>query len=293
MNASPAAIFEAARPRLLRLAYRMLGERMGAEDVVQEAWLRWQDADHGAIREPDAWLTTAATRLALDALRRARARRETYVGPWLPEPILESEAMTAPDNPAANLELAGDLSIALLHVLERLSPEERAAFILREAFDYDYAAIAETLGKNETACRKLVSRAKAHVKEERPRFAVDRGAHSALIGAFASAVATNDAAALANLLTDDAIVYSDGGGRVLAAINPVHGRDRVTRLLLGLARKLPYAHRARIVAAEVNGEPGCLLYDAERLDTVVALSLREGRIARIFMVRNPEKLTRH
>jgi RNA polymerase sigma-70 factor, ECF subfamily len=181
-------VFEGHRAHLLGLAYRMLGEMAGAEDVVQEAWLRWQRANETEIREPRAWLSTITIRLALDALRAARSRRETYVGPWLPEPLLPDDMRAlAADAPAARAELASDLSLALLHVLERLSPEERAALILHDAFDWNYDEIAAMLEKSEAACRKLVSRARKRVRADRPRYSVSGEKHKALVARFAEA----------------------------------------------------------------------------------------------------------
>ncbi|MBI1239983.1 MAG: sigma-70 family RNA polymerase sigma factor [Alphaproteobacteria bacterium] len=282
MSGDPTDLFERERPRLTALAYRMLGERSLAEDTVQEAWLRWQAVDVATLRSPAAWLTTVTTRLALDALRRAKARRETYVGPWLPEPIAEDAF--APET------LAGDLSIALLHVLERLSPDERAAFILREAFDYDYEEIAAVLGKTEAACRKLVSRAKPRLANAQPRFPVDRAMHVNLLERFAAAAVSQDVAALTSLLKEDVISYNDGGGRVAAALNPIRGRDRVLRLYFGLAGKLAWKNRARLTIGQANGEPALFLYEADRLDSIFAIQVEDGAIAAIFNIRNPEKL---
>ncbi len=230
--------FEAHRGHLLGIAYRMLGEMAAAEDVVQEAWIRWQRNDAEQIRDLRAWLSNVTMRLALDALRSARARREHYVGPWLPEPILPDDvrvlSVEAPDTRA---ELASDLSVALLHVLERLSPEERAAFILHDAFDCDYPEIASTLDKSEVACRKLVSRAREHVRRERPRFSVSEDQHRALLARFAQAAMTQDTATLMQLLAPEAVFYSDGGGRAKAALLPVRSADKVARLIAGLMRK--------------------------------------------------------
>jgi RNA polymerase sigma-70 factor, ECF subfamily len=224
MSDAATDLFEEQRSHLRGLAYRMLGEMGAAEDIVQETWLRWRKAGAGEIRDPRAWLSTVAMRLALDALRSARIRRETYVGPWLPEPILPDDTRAfAEDTPEAHAELASDLSLALLHVLERLSPEERAAFILHDAFDCEYGDIAATLGKSEAACRKLVSRAREHVRHDRPRYSVTDDQHQNMLARFAQAVATQDAAALAQLLAPDAIAYTDGGGRVTAALNPIFG----------------------------------------------------------------------
>jgi RNA polymerase sigma-70 factor (ECF subfamily) len=206
MNDTSTALFEKHRPHLLGLAYRMLGEMSGAEDIVQEAWLRWRREDPETIRDPRAWLSAVTVRLALDALRSARARREKYVGPWLPEPLMPDDMRAlAADTPAAHAELASDLSLALLHVLERLSPEERAALILHDAFDCDYAEIAEMLNKNEAACRKLVSRARERVKADRPRYTISKEQHLEMIGRFAQAVASGNASHMAQLFAKDIV----------------------------------------------------------------------------------------
>ncbi len=288
-----AHIFERHRCHLLGLAYRMLGEMSASEDVVQETWLRWQRTDQSEIRDPRAWLSAATIRLALDELRRRRARRESYVGSWLPEPILPDDFRAfAADGPAARAELASDLSLALLHVLERLSPEERAAFILHDAFDCDYAEIAAALGKSEPACRKLVSRARAHVRENRPRNAVSAEQHRAIIARFAQAAASNDVSALREMFARDIVFYSDGGGRVPAALRPIFGLEKVLRLTQGLARKLLAKARPEFAPAEINGNAGLLFLVGGQIDTALTLETDGGRITAIYAVRNPEKLAR-
>ncbi len=238
----------------------------GAEDIVQEAWLRWRREDADAIRDPRAWLSAVTVRLSLDALRSARARREKYVGPWLPEPLMPDDMrVLAADAPAAHAELASDLSLALLHVLERLSPEERAALILHDAFDCDYAEIAEMLDKNEAACRKLVSRARERVKADRPRYTVSKEQHTRMIGRFAQAMATGDASNLAGLFADDIVFYSDGGGRVSAALNPIFGSDKVTRLIEGLSRKTARTDRPHL-RGDRNQRPAQLRHHGQRRD---------------------------
>lgn len=273
----PLAAFERHRARLFGLAYRMLGTAADAEDVLQEARLRWLATDRAAIASAEAWLVTVVSRLALDQLGSARARRETYVGPWLPEPIA-----TAPDLDAH------DLSLAFLHLLERLSPAERAAFLLTEVFDYSHGEVAHVLGKSEVACRQLAARARAHVREGRPRV-VDRGEHARLLGAFVGACAAGDLPGLERLLAADAVVLSDGGGKVQAARNPVLGADRAARLLVGLSRKggadlTPYP-------AVLNGLPALVLRRPDgTVDSALALDVVDGRIAAVFLVRNPDKL---
>lgn len=285
--------FEEHRPHCLAIAYRMLGEMAAAEDVVQEAWIRWQRADGDEIRDLRAWLSTVTTRLALDALRSARARRETYVGPWLPEPILPDDVRAlsteAPDRKA---ELASDLSLALLHVLERLSPEERAAFILHDAFDCDYPEIASTLGKTEGACRKLVSRAREHVRTDRPRFEVSDDQHRDLLMRFTQAIASRDRAQLAALLAPDAIAYTDGGGRVAAALLPIYGADKITRFVLGLARKFHSRLELTAVPMTINGRPGIAMTSSKGIYMVIALETDGARITAIYGIRNPDKLAR-
>jgi RNA polymerase sigma-70 factor (ECF subfamily) len=288
----PTSTFEEHRAHLTGIAYRMLGEMAAAEDVVQEAWLRWQRAEPGSVRDLRAWLSAVTIRLSLDALRKVKARRESYVGPWLPEPLLPDDmrAMDAP--PDATAELASDLSMALMHVLERLSPEERAALILHDAFDCDYPEIAATLGKNEAACRKLVSRARERVRHDRPRFTVSKERHRAVLERFLEASASHDPARLLPLFADDVVFYSDGGGRVPAALNPVRGGDRVSRLVAGLLRKFSALRDVDVRFIEINGQPGCVLFADRALDTAMTLETDGERITAIYVVRNPEKLAR-
>jgi RNA polymerase sigma-70 factor (ECF subfamily) len=287
------ARFASHRPHLLGIAYRMLGEMSGAEDVVQDAWLRWQRADTEEVRDPRAWLSAVTVRLSLDALRKARARRETYVGPWLPEPLLPDDTRAlAADAPAARAELASDLSLALLHVLERLSPEERAAFVLHDAFDCDYPTIAKLLEKTEPACRKLVSRARERVKSDRPRHSPTKEQHRALVEKFVLASASNDPRQISKLLANDVVLYSDGGGRVPAALNPIYGADKVMRFTLGVMRKFAPADGFSMRETEINGEPGLLLQTADGLHSVLTMEFDGELISAIYLVRNPEKLTR-
>jgi RNA polymerase sigma-70 factor (ECF subfamily) len=287
------AIFERHRTHLLSIAYRMLGEMAAAEDVVQEAWLRWRRAESEDIRDPKAWLSAVTVRLALDALKSARARRETYVGPWLPEPLLPDDTRAlAADGPADRAELASDLSLALLHVLERLSPEERAALILHDAFDSDYADIAAVLEKSEVACRKLVSRARERVKADRPRHAVTPDRHRALLERFLAAASTHDAAALLPLLKEDVVLYSDGGGLAAAALNPIYGADKVARFTAGVIRKFGAALDFAVAATEINGAPGFVLRVGSELHSALTAEVDGERISAIYLVRNPQKLRR-
>ncbi len=285
--------FEEQRTHLIGIAYRMLGEMSAAEDVAQEAWLRWHKADGDDIADPRAWLSAVTVRLSLDALRKAKARRETYVGPWLPEPLLPDDTRAlAADAPAARAELASDLSFALMLVLERLTPEERAALILHDAFDCDYATISQALERNEAACRKLVSRARARVKAERPRRAVAPEQHRALLSRFVAAAASNDPARIAALLADDVVLYSDGGGKAAAALRPILGADKVIRFALGIMRKFTPTDGFRIDATEINGTPGLLLRAADELHSALTVEFDSDRVCAIYLVRNPDKLKR-
>ena len=282
---TPEAIFEAQRSRLTRLAYRMLGSVAEAEDAVQDAWPRWAGANHATIDEPAAWLVRVVTRLCLDRLRAARARRETYVGPWLPEPLIEELA----EDP---LERAEDVSVAFLLALQRLSPLERAAFLLHDVFDADYAALAKTLGREEAACRQLLSRARAHLKEARPRFSVPQDEAARLAAAFMDAAARNDTTALAELLAEDCVLISDGGGKRKAALRPLVGRDDVLALIRGLAWRQGWPPSGAIRPARINGYPGVVLEDPEGVQTIAFEPDGEGHVAAIYIVRNPDKLRR-
>jgi RNA polymerase sigma-70 factor (ECF subfamily) len=286
--------FEAERAHLLGLAYRMLGEMAAAEDVVQEAWIKWNRADQAGIRDAHAWLSTVTIRLALDGLRSARSRREVYVGPWLPEPILPDDTRAfAADAPAARAELASDLSLALLFVLERLSPEERAALILHDAFDCDYATIAAMLEKSEPACRKLVSRARERVREERPKQRASKDQHRELLRRFAEATAARDEQALIRLFAPDVVFYSDGGGRIAAALNPIFGADKVLRLLVALVGKFREDGGSPDWSiAEINGRPGLVLRNHGQFDSALDIETDGARIVSLYLVRNPEKLVR-
>lgn len=281
------AVFERHRARAFKVAYRILGSVADAEDVVQEAWLRWRSANRDQIRNPEAWFITATARLAIDQLRSARARREIYVGPWLPEPIvgLSDDAIQSPED---RLALADDISIALLHMLERLAPEERAAFLLHDAFDYGYGELAALLGKSEAACRQTVSRARKRLRDAHPRFDTDAGEHRRLAAAHESAIAAADPQALIDCMSDDVVFYSDGGRKVLAALNPLYGARNVSRFLLGLAAKLQGSLETR--PALVNGEPGFLMTMNGQLETVIAFGIANGRIVTIYAIRNPDKL---
>jgi RNA polymerase sigma-70 factor (ECF subfamily) len=287
-GADPAAAqrFAAARPRLLRLAYSQLGDLSEAEDVVQDAWLRLTWTGPDTIRDLDAWLTTVVGRLALDVLRSARVRRESYVGPWLPEPVVEG-----PDaDPADRVTLDESVSFALLAVLEQLSPAERTAFVLHDVFDVPFAEVAEVVGRSPDAVRQLASRARRHVAAGRPRRPVDPDEQARVVAAFARATAEGDIVALLEVLDPDAVFTADGGGIAPAARKPLYGAQRIARAWLALRRKAPAC--ATATAVTVNGLPGLLL-EAGTDRSLLAFTVDGGRIVRIDVVRNPAKLARY
>ncbi len=283
-NGESGTPFEAHRRALMGLAYRMLGSRAEAEDIVQDAYLRWHAADRARIEHPRRYLGTVVTRLCLDRMKSAQARRETYVGPWLPEPLVD-EAL---DGEAAG-ELAHDVSVALMLLLERLSPLERASFLLHDVFGLDFAAVARALGRNEAACRQLAARARSHIEAGRPRFAASREEGQRLAAAFAQAAASGDTQALTRMLASDAVLYSDGGGKRAAALQPIRGADKIVRLIAGLARKSKLPDAA-VRGAIVNGLPGLVLREPDGSLDTLAFEHRAGRIVAIYLTRNPEKL---
>jgi RNA polymerase sigma-70 factor (ECF subfamily) len=281
--------FVAARPRLMALAYRMLGSMGDAEDAVQETFIRWHGADKANIRTPAAWLTTACTRLCIDRLRKAKAERAAYIGTWLPEPV----AVEPPEDEA----LGESLSLAFLVMLERLSPSERAAYLLHDVFESDYAAVAAALGKSEQACRQLVSRARKSLDvprdapKPRARYAADPAHAQELASAFVSAARAGDAKRLMAMLAEDAELWSDGGGKVAAALNVIHGADRIARFFVGIRDKQDPG--LALVYRLVNGRPGVVGYLGARADIAIALEPGAGgRIGAVYIVRNPDKLAR-
>ncbi len=284
---APADDFEAHRRHLTGLAYRMLGSLAEAEDIVQDAYLRWHAADRTAVETPRAFLSKVVTRLCLDHLKSARSRHETYVGPWLPEPLLDTAPLVAEDAS----DYAHDLSVALLLILERLSPLERAAFLLHDVFDMEFAQVAETLGRSEAACRQLAARARQHVHSARPRYSASADEGARLAEAFRAAAASGDAAALAQLLAKDAVLYTDGGGKRLAALNPIYGSDKIVRFITAVARK-GAASDWCVRRAEINGAPGFVLAAPDGALQTLSIDVEDGRIAAIYMVLNPEKLQR-
>ncbi len=279
--------FEKCRRRLFGLAYRMTGRASDAEDIVQETWLRASEADFAEIRSPEAYLMKIATRLCLDHLRAVKRNREVYVGPWLPEPIPDTEGLT-PDGAA---EFADDLSFALLMTLEKLSPPERAAFLLHDVFETPFPAVAEAIGRSEEDCRQLAARARQAVKHDRPKRAVAPGAHSRLLAAFADALTRGDPDRLKSILAADAVAYTDGGGATSAALNPIEGAERVTRFFIGLEKKsMQFGWRVALETAAVNGAPGLLLSVGGVLDQAMTIATDGTRIRAIYIVRNPAKL---
>ena len=281
-----AEAFESHRRHLTGLAYRMLGSIADAEDIVQDAFLRWQAADRGDILEPRAFLSKMVTRMCLDELKSARVQREEYVGPWLPEPILDESALS----PEAATEVAADLSVALLLALERLSPLERAAFLLHDVFDVDFSEIAETLGRNEAACRQLATRARANVAAARPRFKPSEDESRRITQAFMAAAATGNAKGLAQLLAKDAALYSDGGGKVNAAMRPILGGERIAQFLVAVLRAHPPPADVRVRYTHVNGLPGFVIETGDGILQTDAFDIRDGKIVAIYSVRNPDKL---
>jgi RNA polymerase sigma-70 factor (ECF subfamily) len=294
---NPAASFEPYRQRLLGLAYRMLGSMADASDAVQETYLRWHGADRDQVADPRAFLMTTTARICLDMLSSARARREEYVGPWLPEPIVDTEAL-APDS---RTELAEDLSIAFLLTLEQLSPLERTAFLLHDVFDFSFGEVASALERSEGACRQLAARARAQVRAARPRGATEPSArsgkidakHAQLISALAAATQAGDVHALTHLLASDVRVVTDGGGKVRAALNVVEGADRAARFLVEATRKRPdtwWRDDFTVRLATINGLPGVIVDRPEGPVQTAALEIEGDVVRALYVVRNPDKL---
>jgi len=282
--------FEQHRPDLFGLAYRMLGSAAEAEDVVQDAWLRSVGAETSDIRSPRAYLMTVVTRLALDRLKSARVTREQYVGPWLPEPVLTDGR----EQPETSVALAESLTLAFMVLLDTLSPEERAVFVLREVLDYSYAEIAAVLKSTETNCRQLFHRAKDHLHSARPRSTRTREQKRQLAERFVSAMRAGDGTELTRVLAEDVGFWGDGGGRVPAAKRPIMGRDAVVHLLLGIRRSAAAsgidATRVSTAIVEVNYEPAMLVRVDGRVDSVYVCSIVEETIVSIRVIRNPDKL---
>ncbi|MFV3128272.1 sigma-70 family RNA polymerase sigma factor [Niveispirillum sp. KHB5.9] len=275
------ATFTRLRPRLSRIAYRMLGSQAEAEDMVQEAWLRWAGVDHAGVMDGDAYLVRLVSRLCLDQMRSARARHETYIGPWLPEPIID------PDD---SLEQGEEVTMALMLALERLSPLERAAFLLHDVFGQPFEAVAAALDRDEAACRQLASRARTHVRAARPRFPVtpDRGREIA--DAFLAAAHNGDLSGLRGLLAADVVLYADGGGKRIAVMNPVLTQDKVARFFTGLARKHDHVMPPVLWRGLIDGLPGYVTLASDGEVQSTALVIDGDRIVAVYITRNPDKL---
>ncbi|MDO8978983.1 MAG: sigma-70 family RNA polymerase sigma factor [Afipia sp.] len=273
-------IFETHRPRLVRLAYRMLGSVAEAEDVVQDAWLRWQGADQTKIESAPAFLSRIVTRLCLDVMKSARSRRETYVGSWLPEPMIEE-----PDEMDQD-----DLTLTLMLALERLSPLERAAFLLHDVFGVPLDDVAATVEREPAAVRQLAARARKHVQESRPRFPVARDEGSRIAEAFFVATRSGDTNALRSILAQNVVIRSDGGGKVHAFLNPIAGLERVLRLYEGLARKLGIKRDGFFQPMQIDGLPGYVSYERDNVFQTTAFAIEDGKITEIYITRNPDKL---
>ncbi|MFI8965894.1 RNA polymerase sigma factor SigJ [Streptomyces sp. NPDC053493] len=283
----PTDLFEEHRALLTGVAYRMLGRAADAEDVVQEAWLRWSAADRGDVREPRAYLVRITTRLAVDRLRQVRSRRESYVGPWLPEPIVTDFGPSVPDT-AERALLADSVSLALLVVLESLSPLERAVFVLREAFGFPFAEIAATLDRSEAAVRQLAGRARKHVDEGRPRYDVDPAQRRDLTERFLAAAAEGDLEGLLAMLAPDVRLVGDSGGKSKAPLRVMETADKIGRFLVAVAEGAREVFGYRI--EEINGGPALIALVDGKVDSVFQIDVRDGRIACVYIVRNPDKL---
>ncbi|GGC77145.1 sigma-70 family RNA polymerase sigma factor [Chelatococcus reniformis] len=278
-QANAAASFDPLRPKLIRIAYRMLGSVADAEDVVQEAFIRWFAADRGAVHEPEAFLRRVVTRLCLDQLKSARHRRETYVGPWLPEPVVEP----------AEEEVDEDVTLPLMLALERLTPLERAAFLLHDVFGLGFDEIAETIGREAAACRQLASRARTHVRGARPRSEVPRQRGLEIAAAFFAASRSGDMDGLRRLLAADVVVQADGGGKKPAVGRPIEGVDAVMAFHGSLAQAFAETMSRMVRYATINGLPGFITLEGDTLQTT-ALEIEDGRIKAVYVMRNPDKL---
>ena len=278
--------FNHHRPLLFSIAYRMLGTVTDAEDMVQETFLRWQQTASETVRSAKTYLTTITTRLCIDHLRSARVQREQYVGTWLPEPMLTQQS----ENSTDLMELADSLSIAFLTVMERLSPIERAVFLLRDVFEYDYDEIGQMIGKSPTNCRQILRRAKQHLADQRPRFPVSRPQQKQITAQFLDASTKGDLQDLLLLLAKDVTFCSDGGGKVVAVLKPIHGAVKVARMLLAIRRKWLLNSVSHL--ADINGQPGIIQYLDGHIHSVMTFEIVDGCIQSIYSVRNPEKLER-
>lgn len=277
--------FNQHRSLLFAIAYRMLGTVADAEDMVQETFLRWQQSTNATVKSPKTYLATITTRLCIDYLRSARVQREQYVGPWLPEPLMAHQ-----DDPATQVERDDSLSMAFLVVLERLSPLERAVFLLREVFEYDYDEIAQIVAKSPANCRQILRRSRQHLADQHPRFPVSPQQQEQLTAKFLEASQQGNLQGLLSLLTQDVTLWSDGGGKVAAALKPLHGAAKVARFLIAVRRKWLAQSVSHVV--QFNGQPGIVNMVDGRVDSVTTFDIAEGQIRAIYSVRNPEKLKR-
>jgi RNA polymerase sigma-70 factor (TIGR02957 family) len=277
-------VFNQLRPLLQKMAYRMLGSVAEAEDIVQEVWLRWHTASHDTIDNAQAWLVAVTTRMSIDRLRAAKIQREHYTGIWLPEPLMTE----SPATPEEIKERADDVSVAFLLLLERLTPEARAAFLLREVLDVDYGEVAEVIGKTEAACRQLVSRAKTQLRDERPRYEVSRETHRRLLQGFTLAVERGDFAGIHALLADEAMLCGDGGGKVTSFPEPMLGGKRIAQLFY--ASSLRFQSEVRFRLVELNGQSALLRYLDGQLESAMSFETDGMQIVRVLIQRNPDKL---
>ena len=280
-------LFESHRPMLFGVAYRMLGSASEADDAVQDTWLRWRNASVEAVRSPRSWLVTVITRLCLDQLRSARVRREQYVGPWLPEPIVA--AISHEPGPEASADAVETIDYAFMVMLERLGPVERAVFILHDVFEFGYDEVAAVVKKSEAACRQTLHRARERLREPRKRFTATREERQRLTQLFVQAAGRGDIDALVSALAEDVVLYSDGGGKRYAALNPIYGRDKVVRFAVKLSEKLQGT--LHVEPRDINGVPGWLLYESGELTTVFILGIGDGQVREVWAMRNPDKLT--
>src|SRR4051812_26775111 len=281
LNLGAAAVFDPLRPKLIRAAYRMLGSLADSEDVVQDAFMRWLGTDRDAVREPEAFLRRVVTRLCLDFLKSARNQRETYVGTWLPEPIVEADEQDV-----------DDVTMPLMLALERLSPLERAAFLLHDVFGVEFEEIGETIGREPAACRQLASRARNQVRAARPRFPVPKEHGRKIAEAFFTASRRGEEQDLRSLLATDVAIYSDGGGKRPAATKPIIGIEQVMRAHIGLARMFAKGPSQMLRYGLINGLPGFVTREADNELQTTALQIEDGKVVAIFIMRNPEKLRR-
>lgn len=278
-NEDAADLFDPLRPKLIRLAYRMLGSVAEAEDVVQDAFLRWLDTDRRIVRVPEAFLRRVVTRLCLDVLKSARRQRETYIGPWLPEPVIQDEQ-----------DDTDDVTLPLMMALERLSPLERAAFLLHDVFGVDFDEVAETIGRDPASCRQLASRARTHIRAERPRFPVSKERGIEIARAFFAASRGGDMMTLRSLLAADVTIHSDGGGKRAAALTPTVGIEKVMAFHAALARIFARTMSRVLRYGLINGLPGFVTVEGDGTLQTTAIEIVDGKIAALYIVRNPDKL---